>query len=534
MPRTSTAQIDASRKQRGDPALLEALAAPAMYPRHPQVAVQETHASWVFLAGEHAYKVKKPIALGFLDYSTLSLRHAACREEVRVNRDLAPGIYLGVRAIVRVPVGFRFARQDTPGAVEYAVQMRRFDEADTLEGVIAAGALSHANVREIARRLERFHRHACPVSGGSPGEVLDGWRKNVAEIEEHAPPERWDMKLMAGFGEACVRARTPEIERRASEGHVRDGHGDLRCEHVLLGRTIRIVDRIEFDPALRRTDIASDLAFLTMDLEAHRQRWAARELISAYRNAGGNPGSEALRSFYAAHRALVRAKVALVAAEQARGAKARLRVAEPLWALAERLCWRARAPLMIVVCGPPASGKSTLAGELHRRTLIPVASSDVVRKRLAEIELTDRGGPEHYTPEFTRGTYELLSRDALACLHRFGAVIVDATCHSREERVLLLGGTPIPSLTRLVVECRVPLDVALRRAELRMQSPGRVSDATPVIVAEQFRTFEPLDELPAEQVLVLDTQQPVSLQVAVLARAVDRELLRTSRSRIEG
>ena len=145
---------------------------------------------------------------------------------------------------------------------------------------------------------------------------------------------------------------------------MRDGHGDLRCEHVLLGPQVRVVDRIEFDPALRQMDVARDLAFLAMDLEAHGRRWAARELARAYRHAGGDPGSEQLRCFYSAYWALVRAKVALIAAGTHHGGLRRRERAraERLWGLAERLCWRARGPVVIVVCGPAASGKSTLAG----------------------------------------------------------------------------------------------------------------------------------------------------------------------------
>ena len=142
MPICSTAQIDSSRQQGDDPALLQALATPAMYRGAPPVAVHETHASWVFVAGERAYKIKKPLALGFLDYSTLELRHCACREEVRVNRELAPGLYLGVRAIVRSEDGFRIVAEEAPDAVEYVVEMRSFSEDDTFAGLIAAGSLT--------------------------------------------------------------------------------------------------------------------------------------------------------------------------------------------------------------------------------------------------------------------------------------------------------------------------------------------------------------------------------------------------------
>ncbi len=497
-----------------------------MYGGSLPVLVHETHASWVFVAGDRAYKIKKPVALGFLDYSTLSRRHAACREEVRVNQELAPGIYLGVRALVKTPHGFRFAAEGTPKAVEYAVEMQSFDEADTMEGMIAAGALTPAHIQDIARRLASFHRSAPRVAGGSPTEVLESWRANMQELGRLERPGRWHMDIMGRFGEAFVNAHTSEIGQRVRDGCVRDGHGDLRCKHVLVRLAVRVVDRIEFDPALRHTDVAAEVAFLTMDLEAHGQACAAREFVSAYVQAGGSPGSEALRSFYAAHRALVRAKVTLIdAAEHEPNVRgARIECAQRLWTLAERLCWRARRPLAIVVCGPAASGKSTLAAELSRRAQLPVVSSDVVRKQLAGLAIDERARPEHYTDEFTRRTYGLLADEALGHLRGGDGVIVDATCRTRSQRELLLRGLDQCAMTRLVVFCQVRFETALARAAQRMQSPERVSDATPRIVAEQFRSFQPLDELPVGSLLALDTDLTIDVQAATVTRAVDERL----------
>jgi hypothetical protein len=488
--------------------------------------VHETHASWVFLAGEFAYKVKKPVRLAFLDYSTLSRRRAACLEEVRVNRELAPDIYLGVRAILRTAEGFRFAAQDTPGAVEYAVLMRRFDEAHTLQGAIHTRSLTHAQIREVARRLADFHLSSPTLTAGGAVQALEAWSANIEEIERLEHPGAWRVEVMRGFGEAFMHTHAGEIERRAREGWVRDGHGDLRCEHLLLGPPVRIVDRIEFDPSLRQLDVACDLAFLTMDLEAHGRRWAARELVGAYRHAGGSPGSEQLRGFHGAYWALVRAKVALIAAAAPEAGVRRHELvrAEQLWRLAERLCWRARSPVAIVVCGAAASGKSTLAAELARRSRFPVISSDAIRKRRAGLRATDRAAAEHYTKEFTHATYDLLSRDALAHLGRRGGVIVDATCHIKSERALLFHRLRRGNVTFLVVHCQVSLQTALARVAARMHNPERISDATPRIVTEQFRRFQPLEELPAQSVLALDGEQDIDVQVAGVTRAVDERM----------
>jgi uncharacterized protein len=517
---------DVERDRAARLSVVQALGDPGMYPGHPAVQVHETHASWVFVAGERAYKIKKPVRLGFLDYGTPARRHAACREEVAVNRELAPGIYLDVQAIIRDARGFRFACKDTPDAVEYAVVMRRFQETNTLLGAIHAGSLTRTHIQQVASRLADFHGCSPALAGDGPEHVLDSWMVNIREIERLPFPGSWQVKTMRGFGEAFVAAHACELEWRAARGLVRDGHGDLRCEHVLLGPPIRVVDRIEFDPALRQMDVARDLAFLAMDLEAHGRRWAAQELVRAYRLAGGDPGSERLRCFYSVYWALVRAKVALIAAGTHHGAlrhRERAR-AERLWRLAERLCWRARCPVVIVVCGPPASGKSTLAAHLARRSRLPVVSSDVLRKRLAGVAVSERARPEHYTEDFTRTVYLALAQSALTHLKGSGGVIVDATCHTHHERAALFALPRRHHVRFLAVQCQVSLQTALARAAERMQSPERVSDATPQVVADQFHHFETLDELPQEYVLMVDCEQRVAAQTAALTCAVDRQI----------
>jgi aminoglycoside phosphotransferase family enzyme/predicted kinase len=503
--------------------LLAALSSPASYPGHPQVVVHETHASWVFVAGTHTYKIKKPLALGFLDYSSLASRRAACREEVRVNQELAPGIYLGVRAILAGREGFRLAAEGAPGAVEYAVEMRTFDEQDTLRGLIEANRLTREVLERVARLLADFHRSAPVARGWGRDRVREAWHKNLIELAATTHPKSWRLDVVRAFADAFVDAHAAELRRRAALGLARDGHGDLRCEHVLTGATLAVVDRVEFDPRLRRIDVACDLAFLTMDLEAHGQRWAACALADAYRDAGLCPGSEQLRSFYGAHWALVRAKVALIAAagRAAGAAVAQLRSAQRLWSLSERLCWRARMPLAIVICGPSGSGKSFLAGELARRSALALVSSDEARRRLAKVPAGERGRPEHYRASFTRRTYDELAREASLALERSGGVIVDATCRSRADRAPLLARLRATHSRCLAVRCEAPLELALERARRRMGDPARVSDATPQIAEEQFRAFEEIDELPAGDVLRLDTAQPLEEQLAELVLGVD-------------
>ena len=529
---SSTAHIDCGAAcARAGKDVLCALRDPGTYGGREPVIVHETHASRVFVCGSRAYKVKKPVAFGFLDYSTLALRRAACEEEVRVNNELAPDIYLGVRAIVPAGEGIRLLEADAPEAIEYAIEMRTFSEADTLEGLIAARALTNEHVIAVARRLARFHDRATPVEGGDSAHVQALWSQNLGELEDVAVSLHtgWDVAGARSFAHAFSAGHAEEIRERAARGLVRDGHGDLRCEHVLVRPRVRVVDRIEFDPGLRRTDIACDLAFLTMDLEARGERAAATRLLDAYRAEGPDPGSDELLAFYAAHRALVRAKVELLNARALRveDREDHLERAEVFWRLAESLRWRARGPLALVVCGPAASGKSTLADALARSAGLAVVSSDALRRASARVLPGERGAPELYTEPALRAAYEGLAQEARTVLDSSGGVVVDATCRSREQRAPLLRALDRHERAALlVIRCEAPLEVALGRAARRTADPARLSDATETVVREHYRSFESIDEVAPGQVLGVDTTAPVSSQIAAVAAAADRLIAR--------
>ena len=203
------------------PELLAAMSSSAVYPGRPRVVVHETHASWVFVAGARTYKIKKPLALGFLDYSSLASRHAACREEVRVNQDLAPGIYLGVRAILAGREGFRLAGEDAPGAAEYAVEMRTFEERDTLAGLIEASRLTREVLERVARQLADFHRFAPVARGWGQDRVREAWQKNLAELAATVHPKGWRLDVVRAFADAFVEAHAAELRRRAALGLAR-------------------------------------------------------------------------------------------------------------------------------------------------------------------------------------------------------------------------------------------------------------------------------------------------------------------------
>ncbi len=494
--------------------------------------MRETHISLVFLAGDRAYKLKKPLVLPFLDYGTPERRRAMCAEEVRLNRRLAPDIYLGVSGVARVDAGLELVQNDDPRAIDYLVDMRRYDERHTLAGMLARGELARAQASAVGELIAAFHARCVPAGDRSAGahavelEVM----RNVGELLEvaelHAERER--IHGLSRFITAFVGARASVFDGRAADGLIRDVHGDLRAEHVVIeSRQISVVDCVEFDPGLRTLDVADDLAFLVMDLTAMGGEHVASQLVDGYRAAGGDCGEDSLLAFFAAHRALVRAKVLLVRAGQLpQPSAARGRAgaqARELLSLAERFAWRARLPMAIVACGVPASGKSYLASAIAEASRLPRVSSDLLRKRLAGIRQTARAGRERYSEQFNRATYAELGHRAAAEVGAHGGVVIDATFRRRADRDAFAEAFDLAA-PLLFVECLAPVDVLRARAAERDSDPKRVSDATVEVVLRERSSWEPLDEVAPERHTTLRTDRPVEHVLADLIALLDMRM----------
>jgi aminoglycoside phosphotransferase family enzyme/predicted kinase len=500
---------------------------PAAYPGRPAtVELRVTHISWVLLAGERAYKVKKALRLAFLDYGSLARRHALCGEEVRLNRRLAPAVYLGVCAIVPAEAeGLRLAAEHEPGALEYAVEMRRYDEDATLDRRLASGLAGEAEIREVGARLAAFHATAAiPHAPARTVPALESMRdENFASLRALVDPgQQAALDEAARLAAAVLARRREELESRALAGRVRDGHGDLRAEHVVLEHGIDVVDCVEFDPALREQDCGLDLAFLAMDL-ARRDARLARALVDAYRHAGGDPGDDALLAFFAAQRALIRAKVALVRAGQVEGADAQRRRAEAaeLMQLADRLGWAARLGSVTVVCGPAASGKSTLAAALAERAGATVLASDVARKALLGIAADERAPAAAYDAEMNRRTSAVLGRDAADRVAAGDRVVVDATFRFAADRRAFTTALGRPAAGAVWIECCAPAGVRVARAAARLRAAHRVSDAGPDTAARQGGEWEPLTDLPAGRRVTVATDAPPDAVVHRTAAVLD-------------
>ncbi len=434
-----------------------ALLDPAAYPFRPEsVELRETHISWVFLAGETAYKVKKPVRLPFVDYGTLERRRACCNAELRLNRRFSSAVYRRVVALVpRGPDGLAVASAHDPRAVEYAVAMACYDESATLAAHLADGRAVEADLVAVGAAIAGFHA-AAPVQPG------DSAKRLAAVVEETlttlaaagAPARR--LAHLARFCRAALAAFGPELADRATAGLVRDGHGDLRAEHVLLGSDIQAVDGVEFDPDLRVADVGYDLAFLIMDV-ARRDDDLARALLRGYRAAGGDPGGEGLLAFLCAVRALIRAKVDFLRAAQLTGAAADKRTARAieLFTVAERFAWRARLPCVVCVTGrPPAASRRSLrrSAAAAGRTVL---SSDRIRKLRAGIEPYERAAPSAYGDGESRAVYTELARRATAAARRDGGAIVDATFRRATDADAFAATSPAAAAAAWLV-CEAP------------------------------------------------------------------------------
>jgi uncharacterized protein len=448
-----------------------------------------------------------------------------CEEEVRLGRRLAPDVYIGVRPLVETGDGWTLGAPGAEGA-EHVVEMRRFDERRTLAAVVGAGVANEAMVRRVARRVAAFHAVAEPAPPGrfDPEAVAATVSENFSTLLPYAPLlGRRTLGAAHRFAVAFLHTHGGLLERRTESGFVRDCHGDLRAEHVILeGDRVEVFDPVEFDPALREIDVSADLAFLVMDLMDAGAESLAEVLVDEYEAAGGDHGGRSLLFFYAAYRAWVRAKVACLRAGELPqgGARAEpLAEARSLAGLARRLAWRARRPLVIVVCGASATGKTRLAEAISALSGMPHLSSDLVRKQLAGLAPEERAPEQEYSDEASLSTYRELGGRA-AAVATSGA-IVDATFRRRSHRAAFaeaFGGTV------LFVECKAPAAVIAERATRREADPRRVSDATPAIAAALLAEFEPLDEVAPERHLMLRSDRPLDDVLDELEAALDARL----------
>jgi len=510
--------------------LIAALLKPAAYD-HPvrEIQLLETHISWILLTGPFAYKLKKPVQLGFVDFSTAALRRQDCIEEVRLNRRLAPDLYLGVRDIHGPPDQAQF---HGPGAViEAAVQMRQFDQAALLPRVLQRQGLADSAIDALADRLALFHDNAAvaPAGGayGSAAMVIAPALANLEVLEESCSQAELDP--LRRWTEATAARLTPLFQRRLAAGQVREGHGDLHLGNMaLLAGEIVVFDCLEFNAGLRWIDPISDMAFLVMDLEQVGQPRLATRLLNGWLAQGGDYCGLQLWRWYLTYRALVRAKVTALRLTQLQppgqpdtGPTLELRSQLARYLALARQSGEPAAPQALLVChGVSGSGKSYLArqicdgaGWIHLR-------SDVERRRLfgrwgvpGGPRWSGEPGADAYGPAVTQYLYEQrLPACTEAILAAGYSTVVDATFLQSSHRAVMAALANRCGVPLVFLDCRISPWLARRRLAERQRQGGDASEANASVLERQLRDQQSFSAEEWPRVLGVDTTNNIDLQ----------------------
>ncbi len=488
--------------------LVERLREPAAYP-HPTAEIRliETHISWVFLTGPFVYKLKKPLDFGFLDYTSLEKRRRFCEEEIRVSGRFAPELYVAAVPITGTPDLPRVGGEGP--AIEWAVKLVQFDEADRLDARFVAGRLTGVDCEQLGAAIaaveEGLAVAAAGDAWGSAESVHDAVAINLGQLRERRP----DVADRVGRIEAWLFARLDAlaavIDRRRAGGRVRECHGDLHLANLVFhaGR-MTAFDAIEFSPALRWIDVANDVAFLVMDLESRGRPDLAAIVRSSWMEAADDHAAASVFTVYEVYRAVVRAAVATLRADDAPARADTDRYLE----LAERLM-RPRTPVLYATCGVSGSGKTTLAAGFVAAAGAVRLRSDVERKRLAGMRPTDRPADAAaaavlYDPLMTRRVYRRLADLARTLLEAGASVVVDAACLKRWQRGELATVAREAAVPLVWLELDLPDEVVIERVAARLAAGGDPSDASPEVVRGQLATREPISpaELAADGVAV--------------------------------
>ena len=508
-----------------------ALLNPECYPcAGTDVELQETHISWVFLTGDYAYKVKKPVVMDFLDFRTLESRRHYCNEELRLNRRFAPDLYLDVMEI-------RGSRE-TPQVggsgplIDYALRMRRFPQGALASSLLLRGELAPRLLTDFAAHLARLHSSlpaVRPASGyGTPESVL---HHALASFNDIAPllEESDDIDVLSELWDWTEREflnRYGELRDRHARGMVRECHGDLHLGNIVaIHGSLVPFDCIEFSPSLRWNDVMSDVAFLVMDLIERGASQPAWTFTNAYLEATGNYSGLAVLRFYVVYRAIVRAKIHLLRSRQpglAAADASRLIGAYRDYIRVARRCTLLEKPSLVLMHGLSGSGKSTLAAELATHLGAVRIRSDIERRRLhglpplAHSDSTVGGGL--YDPEASDGTYRRLAEAAQAVLGGGYTAIVDAAFLRRSQRARLADVASSLGAPVAIVDVQAP--EALLRSRIKART-GDPSEATVEVLERQIATAEAISPCEGRAVITADTGPGVT---AALVRHVTEHL----------
>ena len=508
------------------------MGSPGFYPHEvSNLERRDTHISSVFLTGRWVYKLKKPLDFGFLDFGSLEDRHRFCQCEVSLNRRLSQGVYEDVVAIRQTEDG-GLNLEGRGKTVEYAVKMRQLPDDAGLDRLLARNRTTSEDMRKLGRTLAAFYETAQRGPDidryGSREAISFNVEENFRQLEPFVDrfPDREKWDLLCQVSRHFLEHHPALFQRRVDEGRIRDGHGDLRAEHVYFQDGIQIIDCIEFNDRFRYGDVALDLAFLHSDMEHQGHGESSRAVLAAYAEGAGDPGLYAVLDFYAAYRAVVRLKVACFRSEETEGEeKSRcLEKARTYLDQAYRYAVQFGLPTLWVFCGLPASGKSTLAEATADALSLSVFESDRVRK-----EEPKEGAPQvspfgegPYREAMRHRVYARLLARAQDQLKSGRSVVLDATFSRRKWREDARRLARDVDANLVFVECVCAESTLRSRMEAREKEPG-LSDARLRHLPRMIAAFEPPVECtPSTLVRVSTDRSPREALGELLAESYAR------------
>lgn len=507
---------------------------------HPvkNIELIETHISAVVLTGDFVYKIKKPVDFGFLDFSTLEKRHACCMEELRLNRRMAPEIYLDVVAITGSPESPLIGGSGE--AIEYAVKMAQFPQSAQLDHRLAAGQLRPEHMDAIAHMVADFHQRIDVADDtmdfGTKDAVYQPVDENFRQIDEHidTTPYAGTLAMLEQWSRAGYQRLSSVFEQRKHDGFIRECHGDMHLRNMLWlgsveggaeaevegGRPL-VFDCIEFNANLRWIDVISEVAFLVMDLQSRQQPQLANRFLNSYLEATGDYAGISVLSFYLCYRALVRAKVDALRLEQKNLAPQEraqsLAEFESYLELASSYAKSTTAKL-IIMRGMSASGKSTVSQQLLDAAGMIRIRSDVERKRLFDIAATTRAADDIdagiYTTQASEKTYAKLLELASKVISAGYSVIVDAAFLKYEQRQPFLQLAKSLAVPCVILEVTAPAEVLRQRIIARKND---VSDAGLAVLEHQLNSWQPLHEEEKKNAVVVDTTEKLQIDTMIAA-----------------
>ncbi|MEC4884092.1 MAG: AAA family ATPase [Scytonema sp. PMC 1070.18] len=503
------------------PPLIQQMLEPGFYP-HPvtePIELVQTHISYVLLTGDFAYKVKKPMNFGFLDYSTLEKRRHFCHEELRLNQRGAEELYLEVFPVTLV-LG-RYQMGGTTEAVEYVLKMRQFPQETLFSKMFQQGRLNETLLEDLGRVVAEYHATKTVSndyirSFGEVEQIRAAFDENYEQTEKYigGPQTREQFEETKQYTDTFFAKCEELFKRRIHSDRIRECHGDLHLGNICLWQDkIWLFDCIEFNEPFRFVDVMFDIAYAVMDLEAQQRLDLSNAYLNTYLEMTGDWEGLQVLPIYLSRQSYVRAKVTSFLLDDPSVSASMKEEVTKTAATYYKLAWeytKHRQGQLILMSGLSGSGKTTTARQLARKLGAIHVRSDAVRKHLAGIPLWERGGDDIYTPEMTQKTYARLLELGIMLAKEGYSVILDAKYDRQQLREEAIAQAQEHQLPLQIVQCTAPLDVLQQRLQNRT---GDIADATADLLSSQVQQAEPFSAQEKPFVKILDTMQPLEAQL---------------------